>query len=107
MMKHDQIYEIREKSFLELKSETWNCEYPVTITQLLGYLIHRVNYVTDKKTVGIPRDIYKQQHTRKYAFSTKFNLVALMHDFTLTKAQLRVLKAYLWDYFSQIQMTSL
>ena len=91
---HNQIYQIREKGFLELKSqmqnkradnllqtinkfldgENENCENPVTITQLLGYLIHRVNYVTDKKTVGIGTDIYKQQHTRQHDFPPRMLL---------------------------------
>ena len=112
---HTKIYQIRE-SFLELKSqmqnkrtdnllktintfldeENENCENPVTITQLLGYLIHRVHCVTDKKTVWIGMDIYKQHHTRKQDFSTK-DAVTLMDDLTLTKTQLRVLKAYLAD----------
>ena len=61
-----------------LHEENENCENPVTITQLLGYLIHRVNYVTDKKSVGIGMDICKQQHTRKHDFAIK-DVVALMH----------------------------
>ena len=54
----------------------------MSITQLLGYLIHRLNYSKDKKTAAIGMDIYKQEHLKKQQFSSR-DAIALMHDLTL------------------------
>ena len=39
-------------------------------------------------------DIYKQEHLKKQQFSS-WDAIALMHDLTLTKAQMRTMKGYL------------
>ena len=49
-----QMQSVRTKLLLEkindfLNEENKGCDTPISMTQLLGYLIHRVNYATDKK----------------------------------------------------------
>ena len=80
------------KDFLTKENEGY--ENPMSITQLLGYLIHTHNYSKDKKTAAIGMDIYKQEHLKKQQFSS-WDAIALMHDLTLTKAQMRTMKGYL------------
>ena len=96
-----QMQSVRTKLLLEkindfLNEENKGCDTPISMTQLLGYLIHRVNYATDKKTASIGMNIYKQEHTQKQQFTNR-DAVALMHDLTLTKAQMRTMKPYLAD----------
>ena len=52
------------------------------------------NYSKDKKTAAIGMDIYKQEHLKKQQFSS-WDAIALMHDLTLTKAQMQIMKGYL------------
>ena len=77
-----------------LEEENKECQNPISVTQLLGYLIHRINYMSDKKTAQLGMEIYEQCHLDRNSFSDQ-DAIALMHDLTLTKAQIRTMKAYL------------
>ena len=73
-----------------------NNEEKLTTTQLLGYLIYRINCDKDKKTAELGQKIYKSELVQndKVSFSPT-DAVAIMHDLTLTKQEMRTLKSYL------------
>ena len=71
-----------------------NEEEDLSVTDLLGYLIHRVNYKSDKQTANVWMSTYEQTYLDAKNFSHDDD-IAIMHDLTLTKVQMRKLKAYL------------
>jgi hypothetical protein len=79
-------------SFLEVENK--DSQNPMTITQILGYLIYRANYISDKKTAELGMDIYEQRNLERNSFSN-MDAISLMHDLTLTKSQMRTMKSYL------------
>ena len=83
------------RKFIEnfLEAENKDALNPITITQLLAYLIYQVNYMTDKKTAQLGMDIYENRHLERNSFAN-MDAISLMHDLTLTKTQMRTMKSY-------------
>ena len=69
-------------------------ENPMTITQFLGYLIHRINYAENKKTAEIGLSLFLQHENAKMSFN-ETEAISLMHELTLSKYQMIKVKAYL------------
>ena len=69
-------------------------EEDLTRIELLGFLIHRVSYMNDKRTADIGLTLYEKNKLCSTSFTNE-DAIALMHDLTLTKSQLRKLKGYL------------
>ena len=74
-------------------------EVNLSRTELIGYLLHRVSYNENKKAAEIGMSIYEQKYTSHESIPIQsFSIdeaIALMHDLTLSKAQLRKWKGYL------------
>lgn len=71
----------------------------LTVTQLLGYLIHRVNIQSNKKTAQIGFDIFNSNSNSSITLNT-FDVneaIALMHSLTLSKHQMRKMRNVLSD----------
>ena len=69
-----------------------------TINQMLGYLLHKLNYQNDKKVAAIGQALFEQQESFWRNSKTQFDFieaVSLMHGLTLTKEQMRTMKSYL------------
>ena len=65
------------------------------MTQLLGYLLHRVNYNSDRKLAVLGIMIMKGEDITLNRSFNNIDAVTLMHDLTLTKEQMRVLRQYM------------
>ena len=63
---------------------------PLTLTQLLGYLLHQVNYEKDKKLAKIGTMIMNEKDIDNMS-----DAITLMHGMTLSKEQLCVMRSYL------------
>ena len=66
-------------------------ENSLTVNQLLGYLLYRINYSSNKKLSNLGFSLYSNNHTETNNFTTR-DAITLMHDLTLSKEQVRVLK---------------
>ena len=64
----------------------------MTMTQLLGYLIHRVHYAYDKRTAKLGIDIFKKQYLDRNEFST-LDTISMMHELTLSTEQMGTMKS--------------
>ena len=60
----------------------------LSVTQLLGYLIHRVNIQSEKKVAKVGHDIFTSSFDELDSFSLD-EAIALMHSLTLSKEQMR------------------
>ena len=69
-------------------------ENSLTVNQLLGYLLYRINYSSNKKLSNLGFSLYSNNHTETNNFTTR-DAITFMHDLTLSKEQVRVLKQYL------------
>ena len=70
----------------------------VTINQMLGYLLHRLNHQNDKKVAAMGQALFHQEESYWRNGKSQFDLseaIALMHELTLTKEQMRTMKSYL------------
>ena len=67
---------------------------------MLGYLIYRINHNSDRQVSRLAMSIFEGKFQKAKKFSND-EAVALMHDLTLTKQQMRALKGY----FSSKDMT--
>ena len=65
----------------------------LTTTQILGYLIYRISYTSDKQVSRLGMSIFEGKHQKTKKLSND-KAVALMHDLTLTKQHMRTLKGY-------------
>ena len=83
------------KKFVDEELNAGVVEGKITVTQLLGYFIHRVNFMEDKKTAEIGTNILNQQNNREKVSFVETEAIALIHELTLTKYQVIKLKAYL------------
>ena len=60
----------------------------LSVTQLLGYLIHRVNIQSDKRTAQVGHQLYRSTINDTHSFDVN-DAVALMHSLTLSREQMR------------------
>ena len=70
----------------------------VTINQMLGYLLHRLNHQNDKKVAAMGQALFHQEESYWRNGKSQFDLseaIALMHELKLTKEQMRTMKSYL------------
>ena len=73
----------------------------LSVTQLLGYLIHRVNIQSDKRTAQVGHHLYRSTINDTHSFDVN-DAVALMHSLTLSREQMRKMRhilAYKGIYF--------
>lgn len=64
--------------------------HSLTITEVLGYLLYRVNYQTNRYITNIGSDIFNVSKN-KYSYN-KDEAIVIMHHFTQSKEQLRTMK---------------
>ena len=82
------------KDFIDSENKENNTDSDMTLTQILGYLIYRINYSSNKKIAEIGKSILEENFTNEASFDN-LDAIALMHDLTLTKGQMRNAKSYL------------
>ena len=83
------------KDFIASESNDVKIDNTLSLNQVLGYFLYRVNHNSDKKISEMGRALFEKQDI---TIKPEFDLgeaVALMHDLTLTKQQMRTMKAYL------------
>ena len=68
---------------------------PMTITQLLGYLLHRVNYSENKKLSKVGLMLMHNKTLQQPQDFDLMDAVTLMHDMDLSKEKTRVIRQYL------------
>ena len=68
-------------------------EEQLTNTQILGYLIYRINCNSDRQVSILGMSIFEGKYQKAKKFSSD-EVVALLHDLTLTKQQMQTLKGY-------------
>ena len=91
-IKTDQILEVLN-NFIDCEKEN-DDECELTVTQLLGFLIYRINYVNNREVANLGLSIFEQKVSEKPSFDN-LDAISLMHDLTLTKTQMRNVKSYL------------
>ena len=91
----DALLDAIEKLVEEENSCNKSSDEDLTVTNLLGYFIHRVNYENDKKIANVGRMMYEGKPIELKTNFTTTDAIALMHDLTLTKQQMRTMKAYM------------
>ena len=82
------------KEFISSENKESNSDCNITLTQILGFLIYRVNYLTNKKVADLGKSIFEENLKEGESFDD-LDAIALMHDLTLTKSGTRKVKSYL------------
>ena len=65
------------------------------LTQFLGYLIHRINYMSAKNIAEIGKNIFCGERKEEKTIFDENEAIGLMHELTLAKYQIIKLKVYL------------
>ena len=73
-----------------MQKVTENEGHSLAITEVLGYLLYRVNYQTNRDITNISSDIFNV-YKNKCSYN-KDGAIAIMHHFTQSKEQLRTMK---------------
>ena len=81
------------KNFIENEELIEKEGTPLSITQLLGYLLYRVNYNTNKTMAQVGAQIYRNQFSPA-AFDVS-DAISLKHNMTLSKEDMRMMKRYM------------
>lgn len=64
--------------------------HSLAVTEVLGYLLYRVNYQTNRDITNIGSEIYNV-YKNKCSYN-KDEAIAIMHHFTQSREQLRTMK---------------
>ena len=80
------------KKFITDKELIKNNKTPLSVNQLLGYLLHRLNNTDNKRLANIGAQIFKDELPP--AEVDVSNAISLKHDLTLSKEDMRVVKRY-------------
>ena len=67
----------------------------LTSTKITGHILHTLNYQTNKKTARVGQMIYEGKSVNVCPEFSTADAIALMHDLTLTKEQMRKMKSYM------------
>ena len=82
----------RTESLLQHINKFVDQEFPeLTVTHLLGYLIHRVNIQSDKKIARVGYEIFKSSIIDTKSFEVE-EAIAIMHSLTLSRDQMRKMR---------------
>ena len=82
----------RTQGLLDYIQEYTAKECPeLSVTQLLGYLIHRVNIQSEKKTARVGYELFSSNVNDIHSFEVN-EAVALMHSLTLSRDQMRKMR---------------
>ena len=82
------------KDFINNENKENDSECKLTLTQILGFLIYRINYTNNRKIADLGKSIFEENVIEGASFDN-LDAIALMHDLTLTKSQMRNVKSYL------------
>ena len=82
------------KDFISNENKENNNDCKLNLTQILGFLIYRINYMTNKKVADLGKTIFEDNFKEGESFDD-LDAIALMHDLTLTKSGTRKVKSYL------------
>ena len=82
----------RTESLLQHIGDFVQQECPeLSITQLLGYLIHRINVQSEKQIAKVGHEIFTSSLTNARSFEV-VEAIALMHSLTLSREQMRKMR---------------
>ena len=81
---------LKHRLLKRLQKFTEDEGHSLAITEVLGYLLHRVNYQTNRDITNIGSDIFNV-YKNKCSYN-KDEAIAIMHHFTQSKEQLRTMK---------------
>ena len=82
----------RTESLLQHINDFVTRECPeLSVTQLLGYLIHRINVQSEKKVAKVGYEIFSSSVTNTRSFEVE-EAIALMHSLTLSRDQMRKMR---------------
>ena len=80
----------RTQQIIDLMKNLVDGEDDLTMTQLMGYLLHRTHYHIDRNIADLGNHLYND--TYQHNFYNIDQAIAIMHTLVLTKEQLRLFK---------------
>ena len=88
----DRAKKMRTDELLKYIDDRAQREFPeLSTTQLLGYLIHRINLQSNKSVARVGHELFQESATSLLSFSNE-EAVALMHSLTLSRDQMRKMR---------------
>ena len=88
----DRAKKMRTDELLKYIDDRAQREFPeLSTTQLLGYLIHRINLQSNKSVARVGHELFQESATSLLSFSHE-EAVALMHSLTLSRDQMRKMR---------------